>query len=146
MASENEKPTPPRTTIQVALRDTLRDTLTGTDNAKQLAARASIPEATLSEFRNNRRSINVSTMESLLDALTPYQYSYFLSKLVSGFTLLQGESGQLGQPATELSREDFRQAFFGLIASYCHQCSQKEQIELLAIIHEASTQNPKLTG
>lgn len=143
MASENKKPTPPRITIQVALRDTLRDTLTGADNAKQLAARAGIPEATLSEFRNNRRSINVSTMESLLDALTPHQYSCFLSKLVSGFTLLQRESGQ---PVTELSNDDLRQAFLGLIASYCHRCSQKEQIELLAIIHEASTQNPQLTG
>jgi transcriptional regulator with XRE-family HTH domain len=132
--------TKPRTSIQAALRFTLTDTV---GNASQFAKRAGVPESTLSEFRNNRRSVNLTTLESLLLALTPEQYVYFLSTLVDGYTILESK---LSDQPLDYADDDFRRAFFALISSYCHRCNRQEQLELLSVIYLASSQNPELAS
>jgi hypothetical protein len=135
-ADEEENKTQARTTIQSALKTTISDTA---ENARAFAAKAGIPESTVSEFRNHRRSVNISTLELMLTALTPDQYEYFLTILVDGHTMLT-RALEDGEPLAE----DRTQAFLALVASYCNRCSRKEQLKLLSVIYEASSRNPEL--
>lgn len=134
-----EDKTQARTTIQSALMYTISDTV---ENAKVFAAKAGIPESTVSEFRNNRRSVNLTTLELMLSALTSSQYEYFLKTLVNGYVMLDRAIEENEEPPTE----DRMQAFFALVSSYCHRCSRKEQLKLLSVVYEASSRNPELSS
>lgn len=129
-----------RVSLQAALRLTLKDKISTT--AGQFAARAKIGDSTLSEFMNSRRSINLSTFEALVFALDREQYDYFLSVLFKGNAMLRGADVSFEKDTEE--QRSVRDAFFALVASYCYRCSQAEQLDLLAVIYEASLQNPTL--
>lgn len=130
-----------RVSVQAALQITLTNTMR---NAKRFAARAGVAESTLSEFLNNKRSINLSTFESLVFALKTDQYEYFLKILENGNAIIQDQV----EGKSPLDSDDLdslkRQAFFALVASYCYKCSRKDQLDLLTIIYLASCQNPLL--
>ena len=68
-------PTKSRTTVQAALQITIEDCI---PNAREFSRGSGVPSPTLSEFKNNKRSINLTTLQLILDALDAEQYAYFL--------------------------------------------------------------------
>lgn len=139
-----EPPTRPRTSLQAALQITIDDCV---ENAREFAEAAGIPASTLSEFRNNRRGVHLSTLQLILNALNRDQYTYFVKIFIQGNMLLDQQQDLLGSFTSGTGSDDMdtlKRAFHALVASYCAQCSRMEQLELLTVIHQSSTQNSKL--
>lgn len=138
-------PTSPRTTIHAALHVTIEDWVS---HSRNFAEKAGIPPSTLSKFRNNQRNITVGTLQAILNALDPEEYAYFLEMLTRGNQLLDENIAELpeGSGKRPPDPKTLKRAFHALVASYCIQCSSDEQLELLAVIHQASVKNAKLLG
>lgn len=136
-------PTRPRTTVQAALQITIEDCIA---NAREFAEGSGVPSSTISEFKNHRRGINLTTLQMLLDALNTRQYIYFLEMLIRGDMLLDRQSIDLIEESDLRSVDSatLKRAFHALVSSYCSQCNREEQLELLAVIHQASIHNAKL--
>jgi hypothetical protein len=137
-ASDGEE-TLPRVTIQQALAQTINDRVS---SAEEYSILADVPKSTLSLFRNNRRGVQTTTLQRLLDALTPEQFHYFLQLLVEGHVQLEAVIERADR--TTLDPLVLKDSFLALVASFCTRCSREEQLELLRVIHQASLKNPKL--
>ena len=143
--SGDASPTKPRTTVQAALQITIEDCI---PNAREFSRGSGVPSPTLSEFKNNKRSINLTTLQLILDALDAEQYAYFLEVLIKGDMLLSKRIVDWAEDSNVRSADPItlKRSFHALVASYCSQCNREEQLELLAVIHRASVQNARLLG
>ncbi|PSN20584.1 hypothetical protein C7271_01505 [filamentous cyanobacterium CCP5] len=141
MDPPNEKPTPLRVNVREALKYTIEDLGI---SAADLASRAKITPAALSEFRNGHRDISTRSLQSLLDSLSQEEYVYFLKLMLGAESLVSTDNASPSQSEDGSDKTSRRQAFFALAASFCSQCSQEEQVALLSVEYRAFNQNPFL--
>ncbi|MFQ4136339.1 hypothetical protein PGN35_008450 [Nodosilinea sp. PGN35] len=107
-------------------------------NAQELSVRARVSPATLSEFRNDRREINTSSLQRILNELDPEAFVYWLDIMRESETMI---STAKSDPYHAELHSD---ALLALVDTYARRCTTDEQLALLRVIYLACDANPNL--